>query len=84
MRFYYPFSYLQHRVLSRKSECTAMASDSEQFARKLHEINSWLSRLDGILASSHPIGQTLDVLESQHQTAMDGLKELSKYGHHIR
>ena len=61
-----------------------MASDSEQFARKLHEINSWLSRLDGILASSHPIGQTLDVLESQHQTAMDGLKELSKYGHHIR
>lgn len=74
----------KHRVLSRKSECTAMASDSEQFARKLNEIDSWLSRLEGILQSTHPLGQTLDVLEHQHQCTMDALKELSKYDHHIK
>ena len=39
-----------------------MASDSEQFARKLNEIDSWLSRLDGIYQSTYPLGQTLDVL----------------------
>ncbi len=74
----------KHRVLSRKSECTAMASDSDQFARKLKEIESWLGRLDSILQSTHPLGQTLDVLEHQHQAAMDALKELSKYEHHVR
>lgn len=74
----------KHRVLSRKSECTAMASDSEQFTRKLKEIDSWLCRLDGILETTHPVGQTLDVLEYQHQSAMDAIKELSKYEHHIR
>ena len=73
----------KHRVLSRKSECTAMASDSEQFARKLNEIESWLTRLEGILQSTYPMGQTLDVLEFQHQSSMDALKELSKYEHHI-
>jgi chromosome segregation ATPase len=74
----------KHRVLSRKSECTAMASDSEQFARKLNEIDSWLDRLEGILQSTYPVGQTLDVLEHQHQCTMDALKELSKYDHHIK
>ena len=53
---------IKHRVISRKSECTAMASDSEQFARKLNEIDSWLSRLDGIYQSTYPLGQTLDIL----------------------
>ena len=74
----------KHRILSRKSECTAMASDSEQFARKLKEIKSWLTRLDGILETTHPLGQTMDVLETQHQSTMDAMKELSKYEHHIR
>lgn len=74
----------KHRVLSRKSECTAMVSDSEQFARKWKEIESWLTRLDGIYQATFPMGQTLDVLECQHTSAMDALKELSKYEHHIR
>ena len=75
---------IKHRVISRKSECTAMASDSEQFSRKLNEIDSWLTRLDGIYQSTFPLGQTLDVLECQHQNTMDALKELSKYDHHIK
>ena len=75
---------IKHRVISRKSECTAMASDSEQFARKFNEIDSWLTRLDGIFQSTYPLGQTLDVLEHQHQSTMDALKELSKYDHHIK
>ena len=74
----------KHRILSRKSECTAMVSDSEQFARKLNEIESWLKRLEVILQGTWPTGQTLDVLEDQHQSTMDALKELSKYEHHVK
>ena len=74
----------KHRILSRKSECAAMVSDSEQYARKLHEIESWLKRLDGILTGTYPTGQTLDVLENQHSCTMDALKELSKYEHHVK
>ena len=74
----------KHRILSRKSECAAMVSDSEQYARKLHEIESWLKRLDGILTGTYPTGQTLDILEDQHSCTMDALKELSKYEHHVK
>ena len=74
----------KHRILSRKSECAAMVSDSEQYARKLHEIESWLKRLDGILTGTYPTGQTLDILENQHSCTMDALKELSKYEHHVK
>ncbi len=74
----------KHRILSRKTECTAMASDSEQYSRKLNEITTWLTRLESILQSTRPAGQTLDIIEHQHQATMDGLKELSKYDHHIK
>jgi hypothetical protein len=35
------FDEKKHEFLARKSECTAMAGDSEQFARKVKEIETW-------------------------------------------
>jgi hypothetical protein len=35
------FDEKKHEILSRKSECTAMAGDSEQYSRKVKEIETW-------------------------------------------
>ena len=35
------FDEKKHEILARKSECTAMAGDSEQFARKVKDIETW-------------------------------------------
>ena len=35
------FDEKKHEIMARKSECTAMAGDSEQYARKVKEIDVW-------------------------------------------